>query len=41
MERYKTVCQNWNEVTMPETETRKLKIIEALPRLYKYMCGKQ
>ena len=37
MERYKTVCQNWNEDTMPETETRKLKIIEALPRLYKYI----
>ena len=37
MERYKTICQNWNEDTMPETETRKLKIIEALPRLYKYI----
>ena len=37
MERYKTICPNWNEDIMPETETRKLKIIEALPQLYKYI----
>jgi hypothetical protein len=37
MERFKTICPNWNEDIMPETETRKLKIIEALPQLYKYI----
>jgi hypothetical protein len=37
MERYKTICPNWNEDIMPETETRRLKIIEALPQLYKYI----
>ena len=37
MVRYKTICTNWSEDIMPETETRKLKIIEALPRLYKYI----
>ncbi len=35
-ERFKTL-ENWNEDNMPFTETRKMKIIEALPRLYKYI----
>jgi hypothetical protein len=37
MERFKNICSNWNEDIMPETELRKLKIIEALPQLYKYI----
>ena len=37
MERFKNICNIWNEDIMPETELRKLKIIEALPQLYKYI----
>ena len=37
MERFNTICNDWNEDIMPETESRKLKIIEALPQLYKYI----
>jgi ABC-type polar amino acid transport system ATPase subunit/GNAT superfamily N-acetyltransferase len=37
MERFNTKCNDWNEDIMPETESRKLKIIEALPQLYKYI----
>lgn len=35
-ERFKTL-DNWNEDVMPFTETRKIKIIEALPQFYKYI----
>lgn len=35
-ERFKTL-KDWNEDKMPFTESRKLKIIEALPQLYKYI----
>jgi hypothetical protein len=34
MERFKTL-DNWNEDYMPTTQTTKVKIIEALPKLYK------
>jgi phosphopantetheine adenylyltransferase len=37
MERLKNICPNWNEYIMPEIEFKKLKIIEALPRLYKFI----
>ena len=37
MERFKNTCPKFNEDVMPDTETRKTKIIEALPRLYKYL----
>jgi hypothetical protein len=36
MERFQTL-DNWNEDIMPMSNTRKQKIIEALPRLYKYI----
>ena len=36
MERFKTL-DKWNEDNMPLTNTTKVKIIEALPRLYKYI----
>ena len=35
-ERFKTL-DTWNEDVMPFTETRKIKIIEALPQFYKYI----
>ena len=37
MDRFNKICPDWNEDIMPETESRKLKIIEALPQLYKYI----
>jgi hypothetical protein len=36
MERFRTL-DDWNEDIMPMSNTRKQKIIEALPRLYKYI----
>ena len=37
MDRFNKICPDWNEDIMPETESRKLKIIEALTQLYKYI----
>ena len=36
IERFKTL-NNWNENKIPNTESRKMKIIEGLPMLYKYI----
>jgi hypothetical protein len=36
IERFKTL-DNWNEDILPMTESKKTKIIEALPQIYKYL----
>ena len=36
---FKTL-NNWNEDITPETETKKMKVIESLPKIYKYLKDK-
>ena len=39
IERFKTL-NNWNEDIIPESETKKMKVIESLPKIYKYLKDK-
>lgn len=37
MNRFTTTVDDWNEDLMPSSESRKTKLIEALPKIYKYL----